>query len=532
MILGLSAMCAQAQFYFNSRHTLNSFTSIFTSVLHLNEKYYCTGVSWDSSNHLGNGVAIPIWGVRLAVFDSAGTKVHDTVYQLRPLDVGMPQSRSLFPWRNNLLASPDGNLLLTAESHDSAGIMRVAIIKMDTLGQVLMHKEYDAPSCIAGTTRNFFQARDLKPDGYGNWIMLSTGACASPQQSTLVLTKLDSSFNVLWHREKGSSGLDEVATRLIIEQDGYTLASGQDNANLTQLNFVLRAQLIKTDTAGNTLWTWLSDPTKKIYPACDVIRTSDGGYVYCGLGDGDEWLSANGQSGDLYWKGWIEKLDTARNVQWNKTLSDLHVGNQYAQQVVIRPLPNGDFVVAGSIVDSVSPTWTDQWASLTRVAPNGTVRWLRRYNIPGDTFQCIVHDMKPTPDGGFILAGEATDQHYPYDFPTQRAWIIKVDSNGCTGPNDPQCWPTAVASAPLVAQPLITVFPNPIRESLRIRTAHPLHGDARLTLSDLSGRPVFSTPLLPAAETEVSTAALPPGIYLYSVISSGAVIARGKVVKQ
>lgn len=525
MILGLSALCAQAQFYFNSRHTLNSFTSIFTSVLPLHGKYYCTGLSLDSSNHIGGGNAAAIFGVRFTVFSESGAKLRDTIYQLRAQDVGAANARNIDPWFNHLQPSPDGHLLFTAESRDSVGTMRVAIIKMDTLGHVLMHKEYDAPPCVVGTNRNFFQARDLKPDGYGNWIMLSTTACQSPQQTDLLLTKLDSSFSVIWHRQLVDVSISDESTKLIVEPDGYTLAGGRSNSWVSSY-YVWQAQLNKRDTAGNPVWTWHSSPSQDIISATDVVRTADGGYLYCGA-KGEEFV--NGFTHTMLWKGWIEKLDANRVSQWSKTIGNLYSGETSTQQHVIRKLPNGDFVVTGALIDSVSPNWIERYASLMRLAPDGTTKWHRRYSIPGDTFRYFINDMKPTPDGGFVLVGESTDHRWPYEFPSQRAWIVKVDSNGCASNNDPQCWPTAVESIP-PREDAVLVYPNPATSVLTVRYASKAGQAATLYITDLTGRKVLQSELK-RDETPLGISHLQPGLYLWRITGGGPEKAHGKFVK-
>src|SRR5690606_26772273 len=126
----------------------------------------------------------------------------------------------------------------------------------------------------------------------------------------MLLTKLDSSFNVVWHKAFGDEIHNSFGKRLIIEPWGYTLAGGANNVNRTTTGYVIQAEIIRTDTAGNTTWWWRSDNTKLTNWIHDIIRTKDGGYVYCGQGDGYQVLSQSGTFTTLYWRSWIEKIDS------------------------------------------------------------------------------------------------------------------------------------------------------------------------------------------------------------------------------
>src|SRR5690606_4990363 len=120
----------------------------------------------------------------------------------------------------------------------------------------------------------------------------------------ILLTKLDSNLDVVWHKQYNPSYMYDAGWKLLIEPDGYLVAGGRNNIGIVQKNFSIRALLMKTDTDGNVLWEWQSAPLKKTYDAKDVIRTRDGGYVYCGQGDGYEYLWPNGTTSTPEFRGW------------------------------------------------------------------------------------------------------------------------------------------------------------------------------------------------------------------------------------
>src|SRR5690606_2140817 len=140
------------------------------------------------------------------------------------------------------------------------------------------------------------------------------------------------------------SNINDAGWKLLIEPDGYLIAGGRNDISQKSKNFSFRAMLLKTDTAGNELWTWLSDPSKKIFEAKDVIRTQDGGYVYCGTGDGYEIMGANGQYSIPAFRAWVEKLDSGRNVVWSKAFGQYYYETEFKK---IIEAPDGRLFLFG-----------------------------------------------------------------------------------------------------------------------------------------------------------------------------------------
>src|SRR6185312_13116511 len=98
------------------------------------------------------------------------------------------------------------------------------------------------------------------PTGTGEWLILSVVECQVPganKPTNFVLTKLDSSFNIIWEKEYGAPNLNDIPLKILVEPDGYLMAGGRNNENLTDKYFTFHAQLIKVDTGGSQQWSWL-----------------------------------------------------------------------------------------------------------------------------------------------------------------------------------------------------------------------------------------------------------------------------------
>lgn len=520
----LVGMAARAQ-YFNVRDPLHSFAAGLSSVLPYHDKYYCAGIAWDSINYAGNGTAWHYEGIKFAVYDLSGSKLRDTIYQRNDLPYINPGIATLQLLDSNHFIAG----ISTDDTTGTTGIDRTGIVILDTLGNVLWQNLYNRPCSY-----NWFQFADLKPDGYGHWLMLGNVVC-SPQtkDNDFLLMKLDSNFNVLWTKEYGTA-INEMPMKLLIEPNGYIMAGWRDNVGIKPKNFYAQALLIKTDTSGNQLWEYTGHSGVLTGPANDVIRTQDGGYVYCGTGSGYEYLSANGSSSQIMWRGWVEKIDSNRHVLWNKTIGPMNTNAGSNDQNVLKELATGDILIAGSIIDPIWWTGTDTAGiangSFTKMDANGNILWQRKYKTPQtDTFfYYSVYDMKSAPDGGFVMVGQAYDYRNIYGNPTQRGWIIKVDSNGCSGPDDPQCWPLAVANTVKNNQ-AISVYPNPVTDILQIN--NPLSNAMLLQLTDITGKMLLQQTVL-KGHAEISLQSFSPGMYLYRFTDGKGYVQQGKLVKQ
>ena len=199
------AQPSPAQQYFNLRNSVGSFSSILSGVVVRDNKFYCSSVVVDSTSASGKS------GNKFLVFDNFGNKILDTIYQL--------SNRNIETWNNSFQSIPDGGFLLVTESVDTAKFYAM-ILRYDSLGKVLMSKEIAKPFC---TSREWMKVIDIKAIESSQWLMLSRISCgpAGALQHDIVITKMDSNFNVVWHKQYGDAGLDDIGWKLLIEPYGY-----------------------------------------------------------------------------------------------------------------------------------------------------------------------------------------------------------------------------------------------------------------------------------------------------------------------
>ncbi len=520
ILLAWVATAARAQQYFNKRYTLNSASTILTSVVGHHNAYYSTGICLDSSNH---AQGFGYWGIKFSAFDSLGNIIRDTFYQ--------KNGRNIYAWSNTLQKDNAGYFVLGVEAVDT-GQWYLMLFRFDSMGNVLLEKEYQKPFCSGMNVNNdLWRLRDLKPDGNGNWLMLSSIACVTSKTNMdFLLTKLDSSFNVIWNKKYGHTIMSDIPSKILVEQDGYILAGGRQNTNVVSISFIYQAQLIKTDTAGNTQWTWLSPQSRLTNTIQDIIKTQDGGYVYCGQGDGVEDVAPSGTHSDILWNAWVEKLDVNRNSVWRKKIYNKYQFDTEFKTVM--ESADGRLLLFGNKYDADS-IGANIWHGHKRgwfvtLASNGDSLQERIYSIINtcdDNHQ--IYDAKKITDGGYIMIGEATDDCHTFTPPKQQAWLLKVDSNGCM---NPQClFPTNIPNSPK-ADGIVKIYPNPVNDVLKVRCSQPIKG-GEINLLDVMGR-LVKTQSIKQGITEIIVKDLPAGVYVYRLYDKNGIVQQGKLLKQ
>lgn len=140
--------------------------------------------------------------------------------------------------------------------------------------------------------------------------------------------------------------------------------------------------------------------------ATAVAAVPAGGWIAAGTSD-------NGADGHS--DGWVARFDPAGEVVWRKTFG----GGEAETLDVVRPLPDGSFVVAGS-TRSGGAGETDGW--VMNLDSDGKLLWEKRFGGKDyDAFEAMVETADGMVLAGYTGAGEKGRQH---------AWAVKLDRKG------------------------------------------------------------------------------------------------------
>lgn len=379
-------------------------------------------------------------------------------------------------------------------------------------------------------------------------------------RNNVYLTKLDLNGNKIWQHNYGIYNRNEVCRHVIETADGGFMlvgTRGEEN-NEPGASFYV----IKTDAEG--ILEWDTTYVANWGQAFSVQQTPwDGGYIIGGAGRTDTTL----------YDMWIIKITATGQLEWERNFDGYNISDCAAQVRILTTLQeyqnnmpiryimfgcineplknhayinvldeNGNIVWERSDYDETLPDFktfitypiirSDKsfvCASsidivrdnrLVDFAANGDVNFTQLITIDTTTnnttgLSLYFQDIKPTPDGGYVLAG------YQFSPNPQKSWIVKTDSMGLTVPvEDCESANTAIETAPQFMGQGASVFslsPNPATTQATLYIAQPAAG-RQLRIYNMSGQQVKHL-VLPdyIAQYHFSVADLPAGVYVCKV---------------
>lgn len=310
-----------------------------------------------------------------------------------------------------LQQAPDGGYILAGE-YDQRSAMW--LVKTNDKGNIEWDRKFSGYNC---------QGRDVEvaADGY-----VMAGTCQDSTYSDPPrgrLTKISADGNDVL--------IDETYTHndppAAMEYTGAHSVEGvSDGYIMTGIYYPddyddYRVWLVKTDLNGNKVWSRFYGEDKD--RGEDVHQTADGGYLIIGQtrsswagGETDIWLikaDTNGNTCDYTATGECYTSDS----QWVKRFGG--AGSQAAISGVV--VPDG-YVIAG---------WDENYHAIlfkTDLSGNLLPGWWRTYDYSAsdDSQLQLGLSVKQTPDGGFLVGGEA-DIGADWD---ANYLLIKTDPNG------------------------------------------------------------------------------------------------------
>ena len=286
---------------------------------------------------------------------------------------------------------------------------------------------------------------------------------------------LDENYTVLVLDDNGNSLQEQIVygnfwrnrpTNIVLQDNNLIIGSVKANSNLTRWNRKSYSKIIGIDTLGHIEWSWQSSSSLQ-QGANDLLATDDGGLVVV---SGRGFLKqVNPHVKYIYWdKGLVFKLDSTHHLEWEYEFTLPHFSSSSGLFHVKKAIDNSGYTAAGDIIDLAGSNGGTILGWLTKVSPNGDSLWSRKlfyYEYP-DSIEYLhhIHDLQTTPDGGYLISGQTLDSKH-LSFPTQQAWFIKVDAEGCLIPG---CGLVDAIEPSQKEGPPLLLYPNPASDYLNV----------------------------------------------------------------
>ncbi len=207
---------------------------------------------------------------------------------------------------------------------------------------------------------------------------------------------------ISWIREYDTSSPDEkgISVTETNDNNGYIVCGYRSTPQTIQDLF-----LIRTDEAGDTIWT-------KQY---GVLNGSDYGMQILRTGDG---YVIGGMTADLsiyYFDAWLLKINEDGDTLWSKILLD----SARIKSICLTP-DGGIAATGGDVFNGRNKLF------IARFNSEGGLLWLNYYNREY-FYDSFGYDIVYAQDGGLVVLGEATDSNSPN---MAEPWLLKTDNNG------------------------------------------------------------------------------------------------------
>jgi hypothetical protein len=361
--------------------------------------------------------------------------------------------------------------------------------------------------------------------------------------------------------------------------DGNYLFSGREGDS-TSAEGYNAAWMVKTDTAGNELWQ--KEMSSDEYNMASFTSPFEGGFYQFWVtyhlntlsgdpADSAIFVDRYDNNGNLQWRDtfgvvghdnipgpftatkdgggllFINKLDTI-NLANNQSLifvpGILYKFDSTGAIVWERYFPAAPlFFGAGGILETKSGNIVmcggaeSGYISLDslghgngamfKLDKDGNLLFFQYYNYDSTSPSGGLGDITETADGGYACIGNAFENVGGTYY--QKAWLLKVDSNGCLNGNCPTLY-TGIQPIPDLVN--FFVFPNPASSQFTVALAGPQdiyqYHNLSFSLYDLTGR-LVQKQTLDQQTTVIQRGDLSAGLYVWELSDESGHITSGKI---
>jgi hypothetical protein len=322
------------------------------------------------------------------------------------------------------------------KTENSQGFTDYWVVKLDTAGKIQWQNN------IGGVANDYlYSIKQTSDGGYilgGNSDSYISGDKTEYTQSTsdYWVLKLDSAGNIQWQNTIGGGGNEYLYSIQQTSDGGYVLGGYSESIISGDKTENRKGNgdywVVKLDTAGNIQWQKTIGENNYDY-LYSIQQTSDGGYILGGYSNSN---MAGDKTGNLdgfeFYDYWVVKLDAAGNIQWQNTIGGK--ANDYLRS--IRQTSDGGYILGGYSNSVISGDKTGNSQGLNdywvvKLDAAGTIQWQSTIGGKGDDY---LYSIQQTSDGGYILGGYSNSvisgNKTEKPLGLNDYWVVKLDAAG------------------------------------------------------------------------------------------------------
>ena len=165
---------------------------------------------------------------------------------------------------------------------------------------------------------------------------------------------------------------------------------------------------------------------------------------------------------------------------------------------------DGSIVCSGSYSDKPIFNYPNHDGCIFKVNSVGDSLWQRSFSNYDSGVEEYLHDIKKTPDGGYVLCGA------PHYAPNSQSWVVKTDSLGIA----PGMVTVGINELRIKSEE-VKIYPNPTKSKIFIEQ----NKAEKITITNALGQTVY---LLnnPSSKQEIDLSSYVSGIYYVKIQGS------------
>lgn len=350
-------------------------------------------------------------------------------------------------------------------------------IKINEDGELLWSKtfggfNYDRATSIAKT-----QDKNFVIGGYSNTTYITANTGVSMDFWVL---KINTNGEIIWQKSMGTIQ-DDITKSIYPTADGGCVVAGMTQDQV---------YMVKMQEDGDILWEKTFDGNRN--NVAKILQTNAGGFLLAGHS------TPTNSTGSLSY--WVIKTDENAEIIWEKRFG----GSKTDIATTIIENPDNEIFIAGlsyssDIQVSESFGYTDYW--IVKLNPEGQIIWEKSYGY--DVSFENPKAMKPTFDGGLIIAGTTTMSNNSYS----GCWVVKINDGSFPIIELPQSIESPISEA-------TSIYPNPNTGTFTIETNDTSTKNIQIynNLGQLIQEKPFNE-----ADTQIDLSNIPKGIYFLSI---------------
>ncbi len=500
-----------AQPVINERYTLNDESNaIFSTVLVINDKYFVSGFQSSLAGFKDNESSLS--------FINFGS-VLDSIKIYRNDSLGLS-----FMSQTKMIITLDSNLAHVALAASVDYPYSYFFIKMNKQGEVLninyFPEFYTEDSNEGKNPSTLIQSADSTYYGIVH---------VQHSENYLVgftFFRLDKYGNLMVKKSYYGDDIEEynaLASASMVQLNANELMIGcayRKDAFETE-DRRHHTRLMKIDTLGELIEEVTYWEDRLSFDCNSLTKTTEGGFLYCGrIG---EYLP---ETDSRQYNVRIVKINADYSIDWEFRYG-LPVSLPYSNLTKILPLNDSEFVAVG-----FTPGEGGILGCLLKFNIAGELLWHRKYmKVPplGDGGEHQLYDVELTPDGGFVMVGQANDRLGYTDLPGQKAWLVKTDEYGCLVPG---CEDDDLGIDNPVKTIQSKIYPNPAQNTLFYYHHQDNFEPATITIHSINGKKVHEWQLNTNDITcEVDISHFQSGVYVLNAVNAkGEVLSSEKFI--